>query len=137
LRISGFQFGLCSAYLETGNRKLETRLETTMKFRTLFALLLTVCLFHLTLLADNPTSPAKQAGATQKQSQAAVKANTAAGAKAASGSGFDTSAPKPAPAVKATPTQKPSMVGKPATDWHPTPKISKPLDKTNVPAPGK
>jgi hypothetical protein len=109
-----------------------------MRFRTLFSLLIAICLLQLTMLgADNPKSPTKQAAATQKQSQAATKANTSAGAKAAAGRGFDTAAPKAAPAVKATPTQKPSMVGKPATDWHPTPKTSKPLDKGNVPAPGK
>jgi len=55
-------------------------------------------------------------------------------AKAQSGCGFDKPCPKPPP-VLAHPAPKPSMVGKPATDWHPTPKISKPLDKGNVPPP--
>ncbi len=55
-------------------------------------------------------------------------------AKAKSGCGFDKPCPKPPP-VSAHPAAKPSMVGKPATDWHPPPKISKPLDKGNVPPP--
>ncbi len=54
--------------------------------------------------------------------------------KAQSGCGFDKPCPKPPP-VQAHPAPKPSMVGKPATDWHPPPKTSKPLDKGNVPPP--
>ena len=55
-------------------------------------------------------------------------------AKAKSGCGFDKPCPEPPP-VLAHPAAKPSMVGKPAADWHPTPKISKPLDKGTVPPP--
>ncbi len=54
--------------------------------------------------------------------------------KARSGCGFDKPCPKPPP-VQAHPAPKPSMVGKPATDWHLSPKTRKPLDRGNVPPP--
>jgi hypothetical protein len=108
-----------------------------MKLRVVVCALAVACLLCVSVSADDSKSAGKQAQAVNKNSQqaaAAAKAGNLNKAKQQSGVGFDTPA-KSTGTVQGKTGAKPSVVGVKASEFHPAPKTSKPLDKTNVPAP--
>lgn len=107
-----------------------------MRLRAALCVLAVTCLLSLFVAADDK-SPSKQATAVNKNSQqaaAAAKSGNMEKAKQRSGVGFDTPA-KSTSTVRGNTGSKPSMVGVKASEFHPAPKTSKPLDKGNVPSP--
>ncbi len=75
----------------------------------------------------------QQGGAIKRES---TKPNQSTeGAKAGSGKGFDTRSQSTT--VKGQYGSKPNPSGQKASEYHPSPKTSKPLDKGNVPSPRK